>query len=48
MGWYAAAQKSDSHPPAQVDDDGEVSEAGEDGDGGAGVAGRVSEMPSMD
>ena len=45
--WYAAAPKSYSHDPAnaQEDNNGEVSKAGEEGDGGAG--GARPEMPSM-
>ena len=50
VGWYATAPKSDHHAPVQ-ENDGEVSEAEDEGEGDAGgaeSAGRVSEMPSMD
>ena len=38
--WYAATPKSDCHAPAHEDYDGDVSEAGEEG--------QVSEIPSID
>ena len=37
--WYAAAPTSDRHAPAHEDDDGEVSEAGAEGEGEAGCWG---------
>ena len=37
--WYAAAPKSDWHAPAQMENDGEVSEAGEEREEGAGDVG---------
>ena len=43
--WYAAAPKSQRHAPAQEENDGVASEAGEEGEGGAGP---VSSMPNLD